>query len=159
VSGKELSTVPDDRNLLIVIADGEHARFVRPGAGNALHSDTAFDSVWAHKRSSELGLGHPGTSFHTGSPAHHSVAPRHDPHALAKQRFAELVGEQLNAAADRDEFEQLVIVAPPHVLAEIRKELGSAAATRIVGTLGKDLVNIPDHELWPHVAQWVQPGP
>jgi protein required for attachment to host cells len=151
--------VPRHRNLLIVIADGEHARFVRPDGDKALHSDAAFDSIWAHKRSEELGSDHPGASFHTGSPAHHSVAPRHDPHALAKQRFAELVGDQLNAAADRGEFDELVIVAPPHVLADVRKELGSAAAGRIVGTLGKDLVNIPDHELWPHVAQWVRPGP
>jgi len=28
---------------------------------------------------------------------------------------------------------------------------GVEAAGRIAGTLGKDLVKTPDHELWPHV--------
>jgi protein required for attachment to host cells len=149
--------VPRYRDLLIVVADGEHARFVRPAGDNAVHSDAAFDSVWAHKRSVELGSDHPGASIHTGSPAHHAIAPRHDPHALTKQRFAKLVGDQLNAAADRDEFEHLVIVAPAHTLSAIRKELGSTATARIVGTRSKDLVNVPDDELWPHVARWVHP--
>jgi len=151
--------VPSHRNLLIVIADGEHARFVRPSVGNALHSDDPFDSILAHKRSAELGADHPGASFHSRSTAHHAVAPRHDPHELARQRFAELVGDQLNAAAGRDKFEQLVIAAPPHALAAIRKELDGTTAARIVGTLNKDLANIPDDELWPHVAQWVPREP
>src|SRR5271155_1108245 len=76
--------MPKDRNLLIVVADGEHVRFVRPAADNALHSEAELDSPAAHKQSADLGSDHPGASMHTGSSAHHALAPRHDPHALAK---------------------------------------------------------------------------
>ncbi len=31
------------RKLLIVVADGEHARFVRSGPDNALHSEEVID--------------------------------------------------------------------------------------------------------------------
>ncbi len=145
------------RRLLLVVADGEHARFVRPGTDNALHSDSAFDSAAAHKRSSDLGSDHPGAAYHTGSSARHAEAPRHDPHELAKEKFAQVVAGQLNAAAVGDTFDDLVIAAPAHVLNAIREHLDTGTDAKIIGTLHKDLVKTPDHELWPHVREWVPP--
>ncbi len=156
-SPSKAPTMPTHRKLLIVIADGEHVRFVQPGADNALHSDVTLESISAHKRSSELGADHPGASFHTGSSASHAETPRQDLHAKEKEKFAQLIGSQLNAAAARGEFDDLAIVAPPHILTAIRKHLDVATRPMIVGTLKKDLVKTPDDELWPHVAKWVPP--
>jgi protein required for attachment to host cells len=150
--------LPKHQKLLIVVADGEHARFIRSGPGHALHTETSIDSLSAHKRSAELKTDHPGASFHTGSSAHHALAPRHDPHALEKKRFAHLIADQLNAGAARSEFGELLIAAPAHTLVEIRGELDTETAAKIVGTIAKDLVKTPDHELWPHVRGWVRPG-
>ncbi len=148
--------MPKHRKLLIVIADGEHVRFVRPAADNALHSDTTFDSVSAHMRSEDIGTGHPGAAFHSDSSAHHSLAPRHDPHTLEKEKFAHLVAQQLNGPA-QDTFDELVLVAPAHSLNAIRDALASPVHAKVVGALAKDLVKTPDHELWPHVKTWVRP--
>jgi protein required for attachment to host cells len=145
------------QQLLFVIADGEHVRFVRPAQDNALHADVAMDSLTAHKRSADLGSDHPGASYHSGSSAHHSLTPRHDMHALAKEKFAQTIAEQLNAAAASAAFDELVIVAPPHTLNSIREALDTATDAKIIGTLGKDLVKTPDDELWPHVRHWVRP--
>jgi protein required for attachment to host cells len=149
--------MPKDRNLLIAIADGEHVRFVRPAADNALHGDATFDSPSAHKQSADLGSDHPGASIHTGSSAHHALAPRHDPHVMEKEKFAQSIARQLNAGAASEAFGQLVIVAPPHVLSAIRGALSSAAQAKVTGTLPKDLIKTPDDELWPHVREWVRP--
>lgn len=143
--------------LLFVLADGEHVRFVRPGSDNALHSDTAMDSISAHKRSVDLGSDHPGAAYHTGSTAHHALAPRHDLHTLEKQKFAQAVAEQLNAATAADVFDEMVIVAPPHTLTAIREHLDVISHARIIGMLPKDLVKTPDEEIWPHVRHWVRP--
>ena len=145
------------RSLLIVIADGEHARCVRVGPDDALRSDRSFDSISAHKQSAGLGSDHPGASFHTGSSAAHAEMPRHDLHRMAKQKFANLIGDELNAAAARIEFDELIIVAPTRVLAAIRSRLDDSTRAAIIGTLKKDLVKTPDHELWPHLAKWVGP--
>ena len=147
--------MPIQQQLLFVIADGEHVRFVRPAEDNALHVDAAIDSFTAHKRSADLGSDHPGAAYHTGSSAHHSLAPRHDMHALAKDKFAHAIAEQLNAAAGA--FDELVIIAPPHTLSVIRGALDTSTEAKIVGTLQKDLVKTPDDELWPHVRHWVRP--
>jgi protein required for attachment to host cells len=149
--------MPRNRNLLIVIADGEHVRFVRPAADNTLRSEATLDSPTAHKQSNDLGSDHPGASLHSGSTAHHAMTPRHDPHALAKEKFAHALARQLNARAAGGGFDELVLVAPPHVLSEIRVALDTAAAATLIGTLAKDLVKTPDSELWPHVREWVPP--
>ena len=36
--------------------------------------------------------------------------------------------------------------------------LDAAARTKLVGSLEKDLTKTPDHELWPHVREWVSPA-
>jgi protein required for attachment to host cells len=149
--------MPVHQRLLFVIADGEHVRFVRPAKDNALHVDATMDSFTAHKRSVDLGSDHPGASYHTGSSAHHSLAPRHDMRTLAKEKFAHAIADQLNAAAAAGAFDELVIVAPSHTLSAIRQELDTTTGAKIIGTLQKDLLKIPDAELWPHVRHWVRP--
>ena len=144
-------------NQCFVIADGGHARFVRPASDNALHTLEAVDSTSVHKRTSDLGTDRPGRSFESASPTRHAMTPRHDPHDLEKTRFAQFVGERVSAMAAEGAFNELVLVAPAHILTEIRSALDQAAVAKLVGTLPKDLVKTPDHELWPHLKQWVRP--
>jgi hypothetical protein len=104
--------MPKERNLLIVIADGERVRFVRPGEDNGLHSEAtgeaAGEAADAHNRSSDLGSDHPGASMHSDATAHHALALRHDPHALAKQKFVHTVAQQLNARSAEGGFDETI---------------------------------------------------
>jgi protein required for attachment to host cells len=149
--------MPKSRNLLFVIADGEHVRFVRPTEDNTLHSDAVLDSSSVHKRSADLGSDRPGAAFHSGSSAYNTLVPHHDLHVLEKVKFGRTIAQRLNLAAAGDEFDELVIVAPPHTLVAVRQRLNAATEARIVGTMAKDLVKVPDHELWPHLQGWVRP--
>ena len=148
--------MPTHRNLLIVVADGEHVRFVRPAAGNALQTQAALESPVPNQRAAGLGRDRPGASPHTGSALHHALAPRHDPHLPAKTRFALSVAHQLDAGADT--FDELVVVAPPHIQADISAALDPATEAKLIGTLSKDLAKTPDDELWPHLWAWVRPA-
>jgi protein required for attachment to host cells len=147
----------DLKGCLIVIADGEHARFVRAATDNALKTQRMFDSTVARRRPSELVSDRPGASFHSMSTAHHSVAPKHDPHEMAEESFARYVAEQVNMAASQDEFRQLLLVAPARVLAEIKAYLDQVAHARIAGTDAHNLVKVPDHKLQPHLKAWIRP--
>src|SRR5271165_6285137 len=140
-----------DENILLLVGDGEHARLVRFVPGKGLHTERELTSEAAHKRDTDLVSDRPGASFHSDATAHHALSPRHDPHEQAKQAFAHLVAQELNALARAGSVDKLVIVAPDHVLHDIRAALEVEAA----GVLAKDLVKTPDHELWPHVQQWV----
>jgi protein required for attachment to host cells len=141
--------------LCIAIADGEHARFVQLDANKVLRIVQAIDSASAHLRSRDIGSDRPGRALDNAASAHHAAGERQDLHRMAKEEFTPLVAEQLNAAAVPGEFDELLLVAPPHALHELRGSLSAATTTKLVGTLDKDLVKTPDHELRPHVQEWV----
>jgi protein required for attachment to host cells len=122
--------------LLIVIADGEHARFVRPSENHALHSEAHMNAETAHERTSNRG---------------------DDLHDLETVRFAHLVAHRVNDLAAQDAFDDLVIAAPPHSLAAIRDKLNVDTEIRVIGALAKDLMKVPDLELSEHFKAWVRP--
>jgi protein required for attachment to host cells len=144
--------------LRIVVADGEHARFLEPDADNVLRTVGSLDSASAHLRSRDIGADRPGRSFESRANAHHAVGQRHDLHAMEKERFVRLVADQVNEAADCNEFDELLVVAPPRALQELCDMFKPATRAKLVGTLEKDLVKTPDSELWPHVREWVSPA-
>ena len=143
--------------LRIAIADGEHARFVQPDQDNVLRTVGAFDSASAHMRARDIGSDRPGGSFESATSTRHAVGQKHDLHTLEKEKFIRLIGEQLNAEFQRGAFDELLLIAPPHALQELHQALDMATAAKLVGRLEKDLVKTPDHELWPHVREWVSP--
>src|SRR3954449_161184 len=145
------------RSPCFVIADGGRARFVKPAADNALHTQEALESEAAHLRSRDLASDRPGRAFESGTSARHAHTPRTDPHEKEKLRFAHLVGERIRAEAARGAFNELILVAPPPVLAELVESLDKPTEAKLVGTLAKDLVKVPDDELWPHLKAWVRP--
>ncbi|HEX3994282.1 MAG TPA: host attachment protein [Acetobacteraceae bacterium] len=149
--------MPQHHSLCFVIADGGHARFVRPASDNALHTLEAVDSVTLHKHDRDLVSDRPGRAFESSTVARHAYTPRTDPHEMAKDQFTREVARMVNETSAADEFHELVIVAPAHVLAELTDALDARTRAKLLGTLAKDLVNTPDHELWSHLKEWVRP--
>ena len=146
---RNASTTVNTR-LCILIADGEHARLLRPDADNVLHIATSFDSASAHLASHELGPDRQGRSFESDV-----VVPRRDPHQMAKTKFARFVAECLNEVSADDGFDRLVLVAPAHALREIESSLDAATARKLIGKLAKDLVKVPNHALSSHLQDWI----
>ena len=138
-------------NLGFVLADHEHARFVRPAENGALHTQWQLDSAKAHQASHDLGTDKPGRMADSAPGRRHSFEPRTDPHELEGRKFARLVADEL-ATLDCD---ALVLVAPAAALSEIEAALAPDMAKRVVGRLQKDLLGVPDAALQPHLAQWV----
>jgi protein required for attachment to host cells len=143
--------------LCIAIADGEHARFVQPDANNVLRTVQAIDSASAHLRSRDIGSDRPGRALESASSARHAVGQRHDLHRMEEEKFARMIAEQVNAKVARGEFDELLLVAPSHAMHDLQESLDAATKAKLIGTLEKDLVKTPDHELWPHVREWVSP--
>ncbi|WP_297366642.1 host attachment protein [Acidocella sp.] len=117
---------------LFALADGEHARFVRPALeDNTLQSSSRVVPEDGHK----------------GEAA--------QPHLRDRDKFAAWVAEQLSTHANT--YDELVLVAPAHTLGVIKSHLAKQAAAKLVGTLDKDLTKTADGALQPHLRQWVRP--
>src|SRR5580700_7669351 len=132
--------MPQHHSLCFVIADGGHARFVRPAPDNALHTVEAVDSVTLHKRDHDLVSDRPGRAFESSAAARHAYTPRTDPHEMAKDQFTREVARMVIEASAADAFHELVVVAPPHVLSELTDAFDVATKAKLLGSLAKDLV-------------------
>lgn len=142
----------------ILLADGEHARVVVPVEHRQFRTVSSLDSVTAHQKATDLGTDRPGRSFESANPARHAIEPKTDPHRAAKLAFLQTLAEQMNAAAAAGEYDRLVLVAPAHALHDLRAALDGLAASRLEGTLGKDVVKVPDGELAQHLDAFWAPS-
>ena len=120
--------------LWVVLADGAHARVVIP-----VEAEGQFATVQTFDAASPLAT------------AAESGADRHD---HDKRKFAIQVAETVNEHERKKSFDKLVIVAAGHTLHDLREALSPAATAKMVGSLTKDLLKTPDHDLMSHLAEW-----
>lgn len=141
------------RKTWYVIADGGRARFVeRQEEKSAFDTVREFVSSDLHHSSHQLGTERPGRTHESAGVARHAIQPRTDPHAAEKHTFATQIGNELNQAGARGEFERLVLIAPARVLHDLKLALDSEARQKVVGQLQKDLTRIPNADLPEHLA-------
>jgi protein required for attachment to host cells len=66
--------------------------------------------------------------------------------------FPATVAEAVNAEVQAGAIDRLVVVAPARTLAAVKRHLSPMAGAKLAGTLAKDLVKTPDHDL----AHWLR---
>jgi protein required for attachment to host cells len=137
--------------LWYVIADGGRARFVERDDNGAFRTTSSFVSTDLHKRASDLGRDRPARVMESATPGRSAVEPRRDLKEAAKEDFVRLVADELDIGHRRGQFDQLVLVAPPGVLTDLRKALSKPMALLVVNDLQKDLTKVPDHDLTEHL--------
>ena len=134
-----------------IIADGGRARFVERDETGAYRTVLSFVAADMHKRSRDLGLDRPARVKESANAARHAVEPRRDLHEAAKEDFIALVAEDIEAGHGRDQFDRLVLIAPPRVLTELKQKLSKPITKIVVSDLQKDLTKVPDHDLAKHI--------
>ncbi|ODS02994.1 hypothetical protein AUC71_12300 [Methyloceanibacter marginalis] len=138
--------------LWYAIADGGRARFVERDENGAFRTVASFVSKDLHSRARDLGTDRPGRVMESATTGRSAIEPRQDPKEAAKEDFVSLVAEELSSEHERGAFDELILVAPAGVLTELKHKLAGPVSKRVVGDLQKDLTNVPDHELTPHLA-------
>jgi protein required for attachment to host cells len=138
--------------LWYVIADGGRARFVEQDDRGTFRTLSNFVSTELHKRSEELGLDRPARVQESASPARHAVEPKRDLHDAAKEEFIRTVGAELAGLQKEGSFDELILVAPPGVIRELKDALTKPVAACVVKELHKDLTKVPDHDLTSHLS-------
>ncbi|HWA59943.1 MAG TPA: host attachment protein [Caulobacteraceae bacterium] len=140
------------RDVLYILADGAHARFVErsPTSGDFVTLREIDGSQALDTLREELGGGSPqGRSQESLSPARRGVGPADtDYERRAKESFVrDVAHEAAKAAAGR---RGVVLVAPPRLIGSLREAIGEGV--RIEGELHKDLIKTPDHDLADHLS-------
>lgn len=139
--------------LRIVVADQAEAVFYdTPFLPGHLRETSRVRDVAAHLHERDLASDRPGrTHAPMGKGSRHAFGP--EPH-LRKQeaeRFARLIARMLDEARNKDEFDELILVAAAPFLGMMRRELSRLTADRVMHVIPKDLVHGPVSDLERHL--------
>ncbi|MDX7952734.1 host attachment family protein [Lichenihabitans sp. Uapishka_5] len=132
----------------VVIGDGKKA-LVLHNEGDAELLNLRRVSVRENHNPAtrQQGSDAPGRSSSPAGAGSSSIAGT-DWHQIEEDRFAASLADDINTAARGHLFKDLIVVAPPKTLAELRKEFGKDTQKCIVGELAKDYTHhtIPEIE-------------
>jgi protein required for attachment to host cells len=134
--------VPHD--AMVVVADGRKMLFMR-NEGDALDPSLQVERkrVDDNPRDGDQASDAAGRAMSTRTAGANwtsgSNVENADFHQIEEDRFAAETAALLKARALRNDFEALIIVAPPRTLGELRKHYHKEVADRIKAEIGKDL--------------------
>ena len=131
----------------IVVADGEKMLFFRNQGDNdyvrlEVERKTEQDNPPDRDQKSDA-PGRAISSMGNGRSGMEEV----DFHQLEEDRFAARTAELLKERALRNEFDSLIVVAPPRTLGELRKHYHKEVEKRLAGEIAKDLTGHPVEEI------------
>ncbi|MGQ0659959.1 host attachment family protein [Sphingosinicella sp.] len=134
-------------NSLVLVADGRKSLFFRNEGDGAfpnlsIEDKAEFANPAHHEQASDTA----GQSMKTMDGRGGSMEEV-DFHRQEEDRFAAELAETLKSRALANEFEALIIVAPPRTLGALRKHYHKEVERRILGEVPKDLVNLPVPEI------------
>ena len=133
---------------LVLVADGRKMLFFRNhGDENQIDLRTEAHDERADAKDSELktdAAGAGSQSFGHGRPAMEET----DYHQQEEDIWVKEAAEELKKRALRNDYDALVIVAPPKALGVLRKELHKEVEKRVIKTINKEMTDrpIPDIE-------------
>ena len=137
--------VPHD--AFVVVADGRKMLFLR-NDGDAEFPNLQLERKRVQDNPSDgaQSADAPGRSFSSTGPGR-SAYQETDYHQLEEDRFAADVTELLKKRAFDNDYEALIIIAPPKTLGEMRKHYHKEVADRLLGEIDKDLTGHPIDEI------------
>ena len=134
-------------NSFIVVADGEKMLFFR-NEGDAEYPKLEVERKREQDNppNRDQKTSEAGRTFPSSGPGHHAYSDT-DFHQLEEDRFAAETAELLKKRALANDFESLIVIAPPKTLGELRKHYHKEVEKRLAGEIAKDLTGHPVAEI------------
>ena len=126
-------------NALVLISDGQHARLLR-NQGTPVHPELIMEHSIDRENppTREQGTDRPGR-HHGIDGVSRSAVEQTDWHTQQEERFAAELAELLYKLGHAGKYEELVVVAPPKMLGDLRKNFHPVVAGAIVAEVPRDL--------------------
>ncbi|MFQ1700593.1 host attachment family protein [Loktanella agnita] len=127
----------------VVVADGEKALLLENVTdGEDPNLEVVRKKEQDNPSDLEQSANRPGR-VHDNGVGQRSALDDTDWHELAKERFAIELAELLYGHAHRANFKEIVLVAAPNILGELRNHIHQEVSSKVVGEIPKTLTNHP----------------
>lgn len=137
------------RKLWVVVADGARVRIFRPD-GERRGLDPVHEELYepARMKGAELLADKPGRTFdRTHDQGRHAMEPDTNPKRVEKEKFAYRIAELLEQGLNQGRYGELLLVAAPRTLGDLRDALSERVRACIAREIDKDLTTLPQPEL------------
>lgn len=135
------------RQAWIVVADGGRANIYKNVGEIGEIKLTLVRSTNQHtEHTHELGRDRPGR-LNDNSGFSKSALESTDIHQVAEDKFLRAIVDHLAQDVQNGQCKEIVLIAPPHALGELRKQLPANVAKLVVSEIGKDYTHMAINEL------------
>ncbi|KQU55777.1 Host attachment protein [Sphingomonas sp. Leaf339] len=130
-------------NAVVLVADGRKMLFLR-NEGDVDQPQLKVEHAEEQDNPADREHTTDGAG-RASSPQGHaqSSVGKADAHQIEEDRFAASAADLLKRRALAHEYDDLIVVAPPRTLGELRKHYHKEVSDRLVGELDKDLTGHP----------------
>ncbi|QNQ11114.1 host attachment family protein [Sphingomonas alpina] len=130
-------------NAVVLVADGREMLFLR-NEGDATHPNLVVENALEQVNPSDGAqkTDHAGRSSSSVGGGQNSMQEV-DFHQQEEDRFAADTADLLKRRALANDFESLIVIAPPRTLGELRKHYHKEVSLRLTAELDKDLTGHP----------------
>jgi len=134
-------------NAAVLVADGRKILFLR-NEGDDAYPNLVVEHAeeQANPKDSDQKSDAPGLSFSSVGSGR-STMDEVDFHQQEEDRFAADAAALLKQRALANDFESLIVIAPPRTLGELRKHYHDSVSARISGEINKDLTGHPTADI------------
>ena len=145
--------MPLANNALVLVTDGRKTLFFRnEGDENQIDLRTEAHDEREDAPDREMKTDAPGTQGQSAGYSGRVAYEETDFHQQEEDRWAVAAAEAVNKRALRNDFEQLVVIAPPKTLGHIRKKLHKEAERRLVCEIPKEMTGRPIPDIQPVIV-------
>ena len=150
--GLDVNKLRIPHNAVIFVGDGRKALFLR-NDGDEEFPNLKTEQVFGEKNplTHEQGTDRPGRTFESAHTGRRGGVEQTDWHRLEEDRFTGRVAAALENLVRSQKIPALVIVAPPHTLADLRRDFHADVKKLIVAEINKDLTKHPVGEIEKHL--------
>lgn len=143
--------------IWIIVADGSRAQiFLNSGPGTGLVPAMEYALVADNRPSGSISSDRPGRAFDSAGSGRHAMEPSSDPHRHAQLSLAHDVAELLEKKSTEKAFEQILIVAAPKMLGDLRSALREETKKLVIGEINKDLTKLSVNDLSSHLEDMIR---
>ncbi len=136
----------------IVIANGSECKIFSINVKEKrLHLKNNISSSAVRLHNINLGEVRPGRNHESSLFARHGIEPRTEPQHKEKLKFVHDICEFLHQKSNMDEYTNLILIASPEILGELRKNLDKNILSMVIEEMNKDLVHVEEKEVLKHV--------
>ncbi|RIA46576.1 protein required for attachment to host cells [Hephaestia caeni] len=130
-------------DAFVMVADGRKMLFFR-NQGDAARPDLVVEHAREHVNppDREQSSDAPGSAFSSNGSGRSSHQET-DFHQLEEERFAAETAAMLRQRAFANDYEKLVVIAPPRTLGALRKHYHKEVADRLIAEIDKNLTGHP----------------